>query len=60
MENKEFENIIVTEGLCKSFFVGGVQQHVLNNLDLMIADGDFTVIMGNSGSGKFVCIIWYG
>ncbi len=52
MENKEFENIIVTEGLCKSFSVGGVQQHVLNNLDLQIADGDFTVIMGNSGSGK--------
>ncbi len=52
MENKEFENIIVTEGLCKSFSIGGVQQHVLNNLDLQIADGDFTVIMGNSGSGK--------
>ena len=52
MEDKEFENIIVTEGLCKSFSIGGVQQHVLNNLDLQIADGDFTVIMGNSGSGK--------
>jgi len=52
MEDKEFENIIVTEGLCKTFSVGGVQQHVLNNLDLQIADGDFTVIMGNSGSGK--------
>ncbi|MDE5991138.1 MAG: ABC transporter ATP-binding protein [Clostridia bacterium] len=44
--------VISTQGLCKTFSVGGVQQHVLNNLDLQIAEGDFTVIMGNSGSGK--------
>ncbi|MDE7215480.1 MAG: ABC transporter ATP-binding protein [Clostridia bacterium] len=46
------DHVIATQGLCKTFSVGGVQQHVLNNLDLQIAKGDFTVIMGNSGSGK--------
>lgn len=44
--------VIRTQGLCKTFSVGGVQQHVLNNLDIDIVKGDFTVIMGNSGSGK--------
>ena len=44
--------VIRTQGLCKTFSIGGVQQHVLNNLDIDIAQGDFTVIMGNSGSGK--------
>lgn len=44
--------VIRCEGLCKTFSIGGVQQHVLNNLDLEILQGDFTVIMGNSGSGK--------
>ena len=57
MENKEFENIIVTEGLCKSFSIGGVQQHVLNNLDLQIADGDFTVIkIGRASCRERVCM----
>ena len=45
-------SIIKTEKLCKSFSNGGVQQHVIKNLDLEIADGDFTVVMGASGSGK--------
>lgn len=45
-------HVIYAQGLCKTFSVGGVQQHVLNNLDLQIERGDFTVIMGNSGSGK--------
>lgn len=46
-------NIILrTNKLCKSFSVGGVQQHVLKNLDLEIRKGDFTVLMGSSGSGK--------
>ena len=44
--------ILKTEKLCKSFSNGGVQQHVIKNLDLEIAEGDFTVIMGSSGSGK--------
>lgn len=46
------EIVIQTDKLCKSFSVGGRQQHVLKNLDLSIYKGDFTVIMGASGSGK--------
>lgn len=46
------ENIIETSKLCKTFSNGGIQQHVLRNIDLEIKDGDFTVIMGASGAGK--------
>ena len=45
-------NIITTSKLCKTFSTGGLQQHVLRNLDLQIRERDFTVIMGASGSGK--------
>ncbi|AIQ18451.1 ABC transporter ATP-binding protein [Paenibacillus sp. FSL H7-0357] len=44
--------IITTDKLSKSFSTGGVQQHILKNLDLEILSGDFTVIMGSSGAGK--------
>jgi len=44
--------ILSTIKLCKTFSTGGLQQHVLKNLDLEIYDGDFTVIMGPSGAGK--------
>lgn len=44
--------ILSTEKLCKTFSSGGIQQHVLKNLDMEIKDGDFTVIMGPSGAGK--------
>ncbi len=44
--------IISTNKLCKTFSNGGVQQHVLKNLDLELYEGDFTVIMGSSGAGK--------
>lgn len=44
--------IISTNKLCKTFSNGGVQQHVLKNLDINIYEGDFTVIMGSSGAGK--------
>lgn len=44
--------IISTEKLCKSFSNGGMQQHVLKNLDIDIYEGDYTVIMGSSGAGK--------
>lgn len=46
------KSIISTDKLCKSFSVGGTQQHVLKNLDIEIYEGDFTVIMGSSGAGK--------
>ncbi|MCL2818936.1 MAG: ABC transporter ATP-binding protein [Actinomycetia bacterium] len=44
--------IIRAEKLCKTFSSGGVQQHVLKNLDLDVYEGDFTIIMGASGAGK--------
>ncbi|MFV0393379.1 MAG: ABC transporter ATP-binding protein [Coprobacillaceae bacterium] len=44
--------ILKTEKLCKTFSNGGLQQHVLKNLDLEIYTGDYTVIMGSSGAGK--------
>lgn len=46
------ETIIMTDKLCKTFSSGGMQQHVLKNLDLQIYKGDYTVIMGASGAGK--------
>jgi len=44
--------LIKTSKLSKTFSSGGIQQHVLKNLDLEIYEGDFTVIMGPSGAGK--------
>lgn len=44
--------LLETEKLCKTFSNGGVQQHVLKNIDLQLYRGDFTVIMGASGAGK--------
>jgi len=44
--------LISTDKLCKTFSSGGLQQHVLKNLDLKIYEGDFTIIMGPSGAGK--------
>jgi putative ABC transport system ATP-binding protein len=44
--------ILSTNKLCKTFSNGGMQQHVLKNLDIEIYEGDFTVIMGSSGAGK--------
>ena len=37
--------IIKTQKLCKTFSNGGMQQHVLRNIDLSIYEGDFTVII---------------
>ncbi len=44
--------ILSTQKLCKSFSQGGIQQHVLRNLDMEVYEGEFTVIMGPSGAGK--------
>lgn len=46
------KNVIETKNLCKTFSNGGVQQHVLKNVNLEIYEGDFTIIMGASGAGK--------
>jgi len=44
--------VLSTDKLCKTFSSGGLEQHILKNLDLEIYEGDFTVIMGPSGAGK--------
>lgn len=46
------QTILKAEGLCKSFAHDGIQNHVLDKVDLEIYEGDFTVIMGSSGAGK--------
>jgi len=46
------EVILKAENLCKTFSDGGVQLHILKNIDLELYRGDFTVIMGASGAGK--------
>lgn len=46
------KTILSTKKLSKSFSNGGIQQHVLKNLDIELYEGDFTVIMGSSGAGK--------
>ena len=50
MSNQKF--IIKTNKLCKTFSSGGLQQHILKNIDMEIYEGDFTIIMGASGAGK--------
>lgn len=44
--------IIEARSLSKSFAHNGGQVHILTGVDLDIYEGDFTVIMGASGSGK--------
>ncbi|MGE8206048.1 ABC transporter ATP-binding protein [Heyndrickxia sp. NPDC080065] len=46
------KTILITKKLSKTFSSGGFQQHVLKNLDISLFEGDFTIIMGSSGSGK--------
>ncbi len=44
--------VLRIEKLCKTFSNGGLQQHVLKNMDIDIMQGDFTAIMGATCSGK--------
>ena len=44
--------LISAKGLSKSFAHNGGQVHIISNADLDIYEGDFTIIMGASGSGK--------
>lgn len=46
------KEIISARGLSKSFAHNGGQVHIISNVDLDIYEGDFTIIMGASGSGK--------
>ena len=46
------KSILTAKSLSKSFAHNGEQVHILSGVDLDIYEGDFTVIMGASGSGK--------
>jgi putative ABC transport system ATP-binding protein len=46
------EAIIRTRDLCKTYVSEGIPFHAVKNVDLEIAAGGFTVIMGSSGHGK--------
>ena len=46
------KTIISAKGISKSFAHNGGQVHIISNADLDIYEGDFTIIMGASGSGK--------
>ena len=49
------ETVIATEGLCKNFGEGELQIKALKDVDLSIVRGEFTAIVGPSGSGKQPC-----
>jgi putative ABC transport system ATP-binding protein len=44
--------ILKGENICKTFFSGPNPLHILKNIDLEIAKGEFVCVMGPSGSGK--------
>ena len=44
--------MIRLEKLNKSYPMAGTSLHVLRDLDLFVADGEYAAIMGSSGSGK--------
>ena len=51
-ENKNNNVILSARHLKKTFRSGDAEQTIINDLDLDICQGDFTVIMGSSGAGK--------
>lgn len=47
------KNVILKgKQICKVFAQGQMKHSVLNNIDVNIYKGDFTIIMGSSGAGK--------
>ncbi len=44
--------LIRTEDLTKTYFIGSVKIEALRNINIEISSGDFVSIMGSSGSGK--------
>lgn len=51
------KRILSANGLCKSFAHNGSQIHILSHIDLELYEGDFTVVMGASGSGNQLCFM---
>ena len=49
---KDYEHLIVVEGLQKTYLLGTTAVAALRGIDLIIDKGDFIDIMGPSGSGK--------
>ena len=44
--------LIRTENLTKTYFIGDIRVEALRGINLKISSGDFLSIMGSSGSGK--------
>jgi putative ABC transport system ATP-binding protein len=45
-------NMILMEGITKTYHLGELDVPVLKEIDLSIEDGEYVAIMGASGSGK--------
>lgn len=52
MEQTKHDDVIVTEGVTKTYSDNGVPVHAVKGIDLTIKRGEFTAIVGPSGSGK--------
>lgn len=52
MASDQTQNVIVTEGLEKTYQDNGMAVHAVRGVDLTIQKGEFTAIVGPSGSGK--------
>lgn len=50
--NGKDEALLRLEDVSKTFRMGEVEVRVLQNVDLQIAEGEFTTVVGPSGSGK--------
>ena len=52
MEQTQKTDVIVTEGVTKVYAADGIPVNALNGIDLTIQSGEFTALVGPSGSGK--------